>query len=112
MPYKLSPSSLNLLKECPRCFWLHFNKNIKRPEGIFPSLPSGMDRILKIHFDSFMEKGKLPPELCNNSECKGLKLFVNKELLDEWRNNRKGIHLNENNIYSSVFLILSCMEYI
>ncbi len=90
MPYKFSPSSLSLLKECPRCFWLRFNKGVKRPEGIFPSLPSGMDRILKEHFDSFMEKNELPPELCNN-ECKGLKLFDDKEKLKEWRNNLKGI---------------------
>ena len=88
MPYKLSPSSLNLLKDCPRCFWLKFNKNIKRPDSIFPSLPSGMDKILKIHFDNFMEKGKLPPEL---KECKDLKLFNDKELLEEWRNNFKGV---------------------
>lgn len=89
MPYKLSPSSLNLLKECPRCFWLHFNKNIKRPSGPFPSLPSGMDRILKTHFDSFMEKNRLPPEL---KDCKDdCQLFDDAELLKIWRNNLKGI---------------------
>ena len=89
MPYKFSPSSLSLLKECPRCFWLRFNKDINRPDTIFPSLPSGMDRILKVHFDSFMEKGKLPPELEKlNGE---VKLFDNKELLKDWRNNLKGI---------------------
>lgn len=90
MPYKFSPSSLSLLKECPRCFWLRFNKDIKRPEGIFPSLPSGMDRILKQHFDSFIEKDELPPELCRK-ECKDLKLFDDKERLKEWRDNLKGI---------------------
>jgi len=90
MSYKFSPSSLSLLKECPRCFWLKFNKKINRPEGIFPSLPSGMDRILKTHFDSFMEKDQLPPELCK-TECKDLKLFNDKELLSIWRNNFKGI---------------------
>ncbi|MAG08156.1 hypothetical protein CMO89_01680 [Candidatus Woesearchaeota archaeon] len=88
MTYKFSPSSLSLLKDCPRCFWLQFNKGIKRPQGIFPSLPSGMDKILKIHFDSFMEKGELPPEL---NECKDLKLFNDKEQLQTWRNNFKGI---------------------
>ncbi len=91
MTYKFSPSSLSLLKECPRCFWLRFNKNIKRPSGIFPSLPSGMDKILKTHFDKLMEKGKLPPELCEDGDGKGLKLFNNKELLKIWRNNFKGI---------------------
>ncbi|OGJ15550.1 hypothetical protein A3K73_05165 [Candidatus Pacearchaeota archaeon RBG_13_36_9] len=77
--------------ECPRCFWLHHNKDKKRPEGIFPSLPNGMDIILKKHFDKFMEKGKLPPEIAEEGECVGCKLFEDKKLLDEWRNNRKGI---------------------
>ena len=47
MTYKFSPSSLSLLKDCPRCFWLNFNKEIKRPGSIFSSLPSGMDKTLK-----------------------------------------------------------------
>ena len=69
------------------------NKGIRRPDGIFPSLPSGMDRVLKAHFDSFMEKGELPPELkdCNDE----LKLFDNKELLKVWRNNFKGIQWSD-----------------
>jgi len=89
--FKLSPSSLNLMINCPRCFWLTLHKKWKRPAGIFPSLPSGMDGILKVHFDAFMEKGILPPELSENKECKGMKLFSDKELLKEWRSNFKGI---------------------
>lgn len=89
--YKLSPSSMSLMKECPRCFWLDKHNVWKRPAGIFPSLPSGMDRILKIHFDKFRDKGELPPELCNNGACTKMKLFDNKELLDDWRNNFRGI---------------------
>ncbi len=92
MPYKLSPSTLNLFKECKRCFWLKFNKQIKRPDTIFPSLPSGMDRILKIHFDNYRDKDQLPPEL---KELKELKLFKDKPLLEEWRNNRKGIRVED-----------------
>ncbi len=94
MTFKLSPSQLNLMHECPRCFWLTCHEKWKRPAGIFPSLPSGMDSILKKHFDKFMEKGKLPPELCNEkneTECKNLKLFDDKKLLYEWRNSRKGL---------------------
>jgi hypothetical protein len=91
MTYKLSPSSLNLFNECPRCFWLHINKGIKRPAGIFPSLPGGMDRILKVHFDKFMEQGKFPPELQENDCVKGCKLFDDAEKLKLWRNNFKGI---------------------
>lgn len=90
--YKLSPSSLSLLKECPRCFWLHHNKKIRRPDTIFPSLPSGMDKILKEHFDTFMRKGQLPPEL---KELKGYYLFDDKELLKTWRSNFKGIQYQD-----------------
>ncbi len=89
MPYKFSPSTLSILKECPRCFWLQFRKGIKRPAGIFPSLPSGMDRILKEHFDRFLERGMLPPEL---KEIEGeVQLFSDRALLEKWRNNFRGI---------------------
>ena len=92
MSYTFSPSSLNLLKECPRCFWLHFNRNIRRPNGIFPSLPSGMDRILKVHFDTFRDKNELPPEL---KKLKDVRLFSDIELLKTWRNNLKGIQYKD-----------------
>lgn len=89
---KLSPSSLNLMEECPRCFWLQIVKGVTRPSTPFPSLPSGMDKILKEHFDRFMEKGKLPPELkkeeCIHGHCK---LFDDKDKLTVWRSNFKGI---------------------
>lgn len=100
MIYKLSPSSLGIMKDCPRCFWLEQNEKWKRPEGIFPSLPAGMDLILKKHFDNFRDKGKLPPELCREKECSDVRLFGanddEKELLDTWRNNRKGIQFKDN----------------
>lgn len=88
MPYTLSPSTLSLYRDCPRCFWRQFNDGIKRPNGIFPSLPSGMDRVLKVHFDSFMKKSELPPELHVLSH---MQLFDNEEQLSTWRNYRKGI---------------------
>lgn len=100
MPYTLSQSSLSLMKECPRCFWLEQNRIWKRPIGIFPSLPSGMDRILKKHFDIFRDKGELPPELKENEECKGMSLFSDKGLLDSWRDRKIGLKFadNEGNI--------------
>ena len=96
MQYKLSPSSLSLVKECPRCFWLTHHKVWKRPAGIFPSLPSGMDKILQTHFDKFMEQGTIPPELCEHNQCKNLKLFDDEELLKVWRSNFKGISFEDN----------------
>jgi len=89
--FKLSPSSLSLMQECPRCFWLTQHKVFTRPAGIFPSLPSGMDSILKVHFDKFMRRGELPPELCKNTECNNIKLFDDEEKLKIWRSNFKGI---------------------
>ncbi|MBW6442681.1 PD-(D/E)XK nuclease family protein [Patescibacteria group bacterium] len=89
--FRLSPSSLTLMKECKRCFWLTHHNIWKRPTGIFPSLPSGMDKILKIHFDKFRKENKLPPELAESIECSDMKLFENEELLKIWQDNRKGI---------------------
>ena len=99
--YRISPSSINLMLECPRCFWLQTIKKEKRPETPFPSLPSGMDKILKEHFDRFMEQGQLPPELREQDCAKdGCKLFNDKEKLRIWRNNLKGIEFldKESNI--------------
>jgi hypothetical protein len=87
-PLRLSPSSLGDFRSCPRCFWLRFRKGIEAPACIFPSLPSGMDKILKAHFDSFRQKGALPPEL---SSLSGYRLFDNLDLLNVWRNNLRGI---------------------
>ena len=90
MQFKLSPSALNLFNECSRCFWLVKHGVWKRPPGIFPSLPSGMDGILKTHFDNFMTKGELPPEL-KETECNKFKLFDDEDKLKIWRNNFQGV---------------------
>lgn len=84
----LSPSRLSLFIDCPRCFWLDLKKKSKRPSGIFPSLPSGMDSILKKYFDKFREKNELPPEL--RGVLKG-QLFDDMDRLSVWRNNFKGL---------------------
>ena len=110
MVYKLSPSSLKLMEECPRCFWLNKHKVWSRPSGAFPTLPAGMDRILKIHFDRFRSKETLPPELCTNNHCTNLKLFNDEELLKVWRNNLKGIRYTDkegNVFYGAVDNILT-----
>jgi len=95
MTYKLSPTSINLMLECPRCFWLQLVKKIKRPEGIFPGLPGGMDRILKKHFDKFMERGELPPEIREYGIANGYNLFSDKAKLEIWRSNQKGIQYKD-----------------
>lgn len=85
---KLSPSSLGLFSECPRCFWLYKKRNIKRPEGPFPSLPGGMDNLIKAYFDRYRKKGKLPPELKGHFSGR---LMPDQAILDKWRNWRQGL---------------------
>lgn len=58
---QLSATTLKLFQECPRCFWLHVRHRIERPRGPFPSLPSGIDRVLKEYFDGYRRRGELPP---------------------------------------------------
>ena len=58
---QLSASTLKLFQECPRCFWLHITRKVERPRGPFPSLPSGIDRVLKGYFEQYRQQGVLPP---------------------------------------------------
>ena len=95
MVFKLSPSSLSLMEKCPRCFWMDKHKVWSRPDTPFPQLPNGMDKIIKIHFDKFRDKGLLPPEIKDHHHTKGLKLFNEPELLKAWRNNLKGIRFED-----------------
>jgi len=81
--YRLSQTSLNLFLDCPRCFWLEKNKGIRRPRGIFPSLPGGMDLVIKKYFDKYRLNNELPPEI--KGKVPG-KLFSNSAILDKWRN--------------------------
>ncbi|MBI2579916.1 MAG: PD-(D/E)XK nuclease family protein [Candidatus Aenigmarchaeota archaeon] len=88
---KLSNSTLGIFRECHLCFWLKFTKGVERPEGIMPSLPNGMDRILKAHFDSFRGK-ELPPEI---GHLEGMKLFDDAKTLEAWRNRFRGIEYED-----------------
>ncbi|MBI1957322.1 MAG: PD-(D/E)XK nuclease family protein [Candidatus Niyogibacteria bacterium] len=89
---RVSPSNLNLFRECPRCFWLQMNENIHRPSGIFPSLPGGMDGVIKIYFDEWRKRGELPPEI--REVVKGA-LFSDAETMKKWRNWRTGLRYED-----------------
>lgn len=88
----LSPSKLSLFRECKRCFWLDVNKGVKRPAGAFPSLPSGMDLVLKRYFDKYRCKDCLPPDI--EGKLNG-HLFNGTEKLRVWRNNFKGLEYTD-----------------
>ena len=38
-------------------------QGIHRPRGVFPSLPGGMDNLIKKYFDTYRLQNKLPPEI-------------------------------------------------
>lgn len=89
--FRLSPTTgLNLFRECPRCFWLHYNKKVHRPRGIFPSLPGGMDLIIKDYFDKY--RGSLPPEI--KGKVQG-QLMPDVNLMNSWRNWRTGLEYHD-----------------
>ena len=79
-PISLSPSKLNLFRECQRCFHDAYAGNCPRPRGIMASLPGGMDLILKAYVDQY--RGALPPGL--ESALPG-KLFSDMALMKKWR---------------------------
>jgi hypothetical protein len=85
---RLSPSTLNLFAECSRCFWLRINKKVHRPSGPFPSLPGGMDSVLKTYYDKYRLVGKLPPEIDGKVEGK---LYPDLAKMNKWRNWRTGL---------------------
>ena len=87
-PVRLSPSTLNLFSECGRCFWLLINKGIHRPAGPFPSLPGGMDGVLKPYYDKYRLSDSLPPEIDGKVEGK---LFPDLAKINRWRNWRTGL---------------------
>lgn len=87
MTYTLSPSTLNLYLECPRCFYLSAKEKIWRPRGPFPSIASGMDQRVKEEFDSYRVTGSSPPQLREI----GLELFKDVKLLEVWRDNKRGL---------------------
>ena len=91
-PIRLSPSQLNLFLECPRCFWFHQNQDRHRPAGIFPSLPSGMDNVIKVYFDRYRLKGKLPPAI--QEKVVG-SLLPDLEVMTKWRNWRTGLNYKD-----------------
>jgi len=86
---KISRSGLKLFLDCPRCFWLDVHHKIKRPPGYPFTLSIAVDYLVKKEFDTYREKGQLPPVL-KNYGIKDAKLY-NGEDLAEWRNNFKGI---------------------
>ena len=82
----LSPSKLNLFKDCPRCFFDAYVLKTPRPRGIMASLMSGIDRTIKPFADTYA--GKMPPFL--NEKIEGV-LMPDRATIKKWGNWRTGM---------------------
>lgn len=98
---QLSPNSLNLFLECPHCFWLEKKQGIKRPQPFPYALNLAVDILLKQEFDSFRAKNELHPLLKENNIP--ARLFPNQSLLNQWRNNFKGIRYYDSELEATLF---------
>lgn len=100
-PLQLSPNSLNLYYECQLCFWLEKSQGIRRPQPYPYALNAAVDLLLKEEFDKYRKKKELHPLLIAHNIP--AKLFSKQKLLDEWRNNFKGIRYYDASLDATLF---------
>ncbi|MFA5878021.1 MAG: PD-(D/E)XK nuclease family protein [Candidatus Staskawiczbacteria bacterium] len=98
---QLSPNSLNLYLECPRCFWLDKKMGIRRPPPYPYALNSAVDALLKEEFDTYRENGEAHPFLAAHNIP--AKLFHNQDLLNQWRSNFSGIRYYDPQLDATLF---------
>jgi len=62
---RVSQTTLNLLRECERCFWLHLH-GVRRPggpEGPRPTVARGLDTVISHYCAPYRDQHVLPPLL-------------------------------------------------
>lgn len=85
---KLSRSKLELLTECPRCFWLDVKHGIKRPQPAPYTINNAIDYLLKQEFDLHREKG-MPHPVMQKHNIHAIPYKAGE--LHKWRHNFTGI---------------------
>lgn len=88
----ISPTILNMGADCPRCLVDTVLHKFKRPKGIFPSLPGGVDGHMKTYCDAY--RGKLPPvvvDMVKGTELEGFVLHPDQRWVSNLREWNKGI---------------------
>jgi predicted NUDIX family NTP pyrophosphohydrolase len=92
-PFKLSRSGLELLHDCPRCFYLDKRLGIGRPGGFPFNINSAVDTLLKREFDFHRERAE-PHPLMTEFGVDAVP-FAHADL-STWRHNFTGVrHLHE-----------------
>jgi len=100
----LSHTTIEMVNQCKRCFWLKVNKNIKQPEGIQSRLANRFDKVIKNYFDSYRSKNTLPPIIKDRIQGKLQNPF--KETYFHSINNKYGFmgKLDECIIYNNFYV--------
>ncbi len=90
--FKISRSKIDLFLSCPRCFYVDRRLGVGRPPGFPFAINSAVDHLLKNEFDALRHVGKTHPLI----EKFGVDARpVAHRMLDEWRENFKGIHYHD-----------------
>jgi len=65
---RVSQTTLNLLRECERCFWLHLHgvRRPGRPEGPSPTIARGLDTVISHYCAPYRDQDMLPPLLSHH----------------------------------------------
>ena len=87
-PFKLSRSKIDLLLQCPRCFYYDRRLGVGRPPGYPFALNSAVDHLLKLEFDIHRLRGTKHP-LIEKYDVDARP--VPHDDLDKWRHNFTGI---------------------
>ena len=76
----LSPTKMDMYRQCPACFYNLVMLEVKQPRGPYPTLPNGIDQCLKDYMDKY--RGTLPPELAHLA---GYRLMDDQSLVNTFR---------------------------
>lgn len=88
----LSPSNVGMMNQCPRCFWLQYHGK-PRPRGAFPSITSGVDRVMKQVFDEWRHNPSQIPLFMPKRvlEDNNWTVYPDQQIVDTFRAIRKGL---------------------
>ena len=101
---KLSRSKLELLLECPRCFWLYAGKGIGRPFGPPFTINNAIDFLLKMEFDEHRKNGTA--HYLIKREGIDAVPFLHDDI-DKWRNTFTGIQYED---HENDFLVFGAVD--
>jgi len=101
---KLSRSKIELLMECPRCFWLYAGKGVARPFGAPYTINNAIDFLLKKEFDEH-RKNSTAHYLIEREKIDAVPYLHND--IDKWRNTFTGLQFED---HKNNFLIFGAVD--